>query len=320
MMRRMERVNRSATPSDGAAAGVGADDGDAAPDVAPAGALGTVDALLPPAMARKAEEVGAAKAAAPVARVFTLAVLGGAFIAFGASFATVATTGAADAVGFGPARVLTGLVFSLGLVLVVVAGAELFTGNNLLVMGWVSGRIRALAVLRNWLIVYVGNFAGSVGVAWLVYASGQYRSAEGAVGAQALDTATAKATLPWGEALARGVIANVLVCLAVWLCLSARSVTDKVLAVVFPITAFVAGGFEHSVANMYFLPVGLLIKGGAPDSFWATSGVERAAHHDLTWEAFAVDNLVPVTIGNLIGGAVLVGAVYALVYLRHPDA
>jgi formate/nitrite transporter len=279
-----------------------------------------VDALLPPEMARKAAVVGATKAAMPTARLFTLAVLGGAFIAFGASFATVASTGAGDAVGFGPARVLTGLVFSLGLVLVVVAGAELFTGNNLLVMGWVDRRISARAVLRNWVIVYVGNFAGAMGVAWLVYASGQYHSADGAVGAQAVETAAAKAALPWGEALVRGILANVLVCLAVWLCLSARSVTDKILAVVLPITAFVAGGFEHSVANMYFLPVGLFLKTAEPESFWASSGVDAASLHDLTWSAFLVDNLVPVTIGNLIGGAVLVGAVYALVYLRRPGS
>jgi formate/nitrite transporter len=274
------------------------------------------DALLPPTMARKAEDVGIAKASLPAVRMFTLAVLAGAFIALGGDFATIATTGAGETIGHGPARVLGGLVFSLGLVLVVVGGAELFTGNNLLVMAWAARRVRARAVLRNWAIVYAGNFAGALGTAWLVYASGQYRDGSGAVGRQALQIATAKASLDFDEALARGVLANVLVCLAVWLCLSARSVADKVLAIVFPITAFVAAGFEHSVANMYFLPAGLFIKSGAPDAFWETGGTSGDAYGDLTWGRFLGHNLVPVTIGNLIGGAVLVGLVYAFVYLR----
>jgi formate/nitrite transporter len=279
------------------------------PDEVPA-----IDALLPSAMARKAAEVGAAKARMPNLAVLTLSVLGGAFIALGAGFSTVATTGAGDAIGYGPARVLGGVVFSLGLVLVIVAGAELFTGNNLLVMAVVARRVRARALLRNWAIVYLGNLIGALGTAWLVYAAGQYRAASGAVGRQALEVAEAKATLPFGEAVARGVLANVLVCLAVWLCLSARSVTDKILAIILPITAFVAGGFEHSIANMYFLPVALLVKAGAPDAFWSEAGTSSDAFHELTWRHFIVDNLVPVTIGNVIGGAVLVGLVYAFVY------
>jgi formate/nitrite transporter len=150
--------------------------------------------------------------------------------------------------------------------------------------------------------------------AWIVYLSGQYRTGDGAVGKQALDVATAKASLPFGEALWRGVLANVLVCLAVWLCLSARTVTDKVLAIVLPITAFVAAGFEHSIANMYFLPIGLLVKGGAGSGFWAATGSSASDYGALTWRAYFVDNLVPVTVGNIIGGAVLVGVVYALAY------
>ncbi|MCC6226989.1 MAG: formate/nitrite transporter family protein [Microthrixaceae bacterium] len=278
-----------------------------------------LDALLPAAMARRAEAVGEAKAEMPALRMFTLAVLAGAFISFGAAFATVATTGAEARLGFGPARALGGVAFSLGLVLVVVGGAELFTGNNLLVMAWVSRRVRARAVLRNWAIVYVGNFVGALGVAGLVFASGQYRGAKGAVGRAAVETASAKVSLDLGSAFLRGILANVLVCLAVWLCFSARSVTDKVLAIVLPITAFVAMGFEHSVANMYFLPLGLLIKGAAPDGFWVESGVTAAEFPDLTWGAFLLDNLVPVTLGNLVGGAVFVGLVYAFVYLRDSD-
>jgi formate/nitrite transporter len=272
------------------------------------------DALLPPAMTRKAEDVGVAKATMPLVRMLVLAVLAGAFIALGAGFSTVATTGAQATIGYGPARVLAGIVFSLGLVLVVVGGAELFTGNNLLVMALVARRITARAVLRSWAIVYAGNLVGAMATALLVYATGQYRNGSGAVGVQALDTAVAKATIPFGEALARGVMANALVCLAVWLCLSARTVTDKIVAIVLPITAFVAAGFEHSIANMYFLPIGLFVKAGAPASFWAEAGTSPGAYADLTWGSFLVDNLVPVTIGNVLGGAVLVGVAYALAY------
>jgi formate transporter len=273
-----------------------------------------LDALLPPAMARKAEDVGVQKAAMPFPRLVVLSVLAGAFIGLGACLSTVASTGAEDSLGYGPARVLSGVVFSLGLVLVVVGGAELFTGNNLLVMAAVARRITPREVARNWVIVYAGNLAGAVATAWLVYLSGQYRSGSGAIGVSTMDTAAAKATLPFDEALVRGMLANALVCLAVWLCMSARTLTDKVVAVVFPVTAFVAAGFEHSIANMYFLPVGLFVKSGASDGFWAASGTTSGAYDELTWRAFAVDNLVPVTIGNVLGGAVMVGAVYALAY------
>jgi formate transporter len=273
-----------------------------------------LDALLPPGMARKAETIGVAKASMPAPRVLLLAVLAGAFIGLGACLSTVATTGSENAIGSGPTRVLAGLVFSLGLVLVVVGGAELFTGNNMLVMAVVARRLTVQAMLRNWAIVYAGNLVGAMGTAWLVYLSGQYRTDSGAVGRNALDTAAAKAALPFDEALVRGILANALVCLAVWLCMSARSVIDKVVAVVFPVTAFVAAGFEHSVANMYFLPIGLFVKAGAPDGFWSVSGTTADSYGGLTWRTFLLDNLLPVTIGNVIGGAVLVGLVYALAY------
>jgi formate transporter len=273
-----------------------------------------LDALLPPGMARRAAAIGVVKASMAVPRVLLLAVLAGAFIGLGACLSTVATTGSEDVIGSGPTRVLAGVVFSLGLVLVVVGGAGLFTGNNMLVMAVVARRLTVRAMLRNWAIVYIGNLVGAVGTAWLVYLSGQYRTDSGAVGRNALDTAAAKAALPFDEALVRGILANALVCLAVWLCMSARSVIDKVVAVVFPVTAFVAAGFEHSVANMYFLPIGLFVKAGAPDGFWSVSGTTADAYGGLTWRTFLLDNLVPVTIGNVIGGAVLVGLVYALAY------
>lgn len=275
-----------------------------------------VDALLPAEMAVKAEEIGVKKAAMDVISLFVLAVLAGAFIALGAVFSTTVAAGAAGAVPYGVARLLSGLVFSLGLVLVVVGGAELFTGNNLIVMAWASRKVSTPLLLRNWAVVYLGNFVGAFATAALLYLSGQYAFGDGSVGAAALATANAKAGLGFGQALVLGVLCNGLVCLAVWLSYSARSTTDKVLAVVPPITAFVAAGFEHSVANMYFIPVGLFIKAGAPESFWASVGKTPADFPELTWEHFLLNNLLPVTLGNVIGGALLVGAVYWFVYLR----
>jgi formate transporter FocA len=273
-----------------------------------------VDALLPPDVARRAEAVGVAKVAMPTGSLFVLAVLAGAFISLGAVFSTVVTAGGGMAPGL--ARLLGGLVFSLGLVLVVVAGAELFTGNALVVIATASRRVRMRALLRNWLIVYVGNFVGALlttlGVVW----SGIYERGDGAVGLRALETAAAKTSLAADEAMLLGIFANALVCLAVWLSLSARSVTDKVLAVIFPISAFVAAGFEHSIANMYFIPAGLLLRSWAPDSFWAMTGARPVDYPTVTWPDFLVGNLLPVTIGNIVGGAVLVGLVYWFVYLR----
>jgi formate/nitrite transporter len=254
-------------------------------------------------MAERAEDVGIAKATLPVGRMLPLAVLAGAFVAFGALFSTVVSTSGDGSIPYGPSRLLAGMVFSLGLVLVVVGGAELFTGNNLVVMAWASRRVTTWSVLRSWAVVYVGNFAGAVAVAWLVHQSGVLDSADGAVRERALDTAAAKTDLAFGQAVVRGVLANVLVCLAIWLCLSARSVVDKVAAIVLPVSAFVAAGFEHSVANMYFVPVGLFTGGAGSRS-------------GLSWERFLTKNLVPVTLGNLIGGVVLVGLVYWFVYLR----
>jgi len=276
-----------------------------------------MDALLPSEMARRAEEIGEAKAQLALATIFTLGVLAGAFISFGALFSTVATANAG--VSFGVNRLLGGLTFSLGLILVVVAGAELFTGNNLIVMAWASRRITLRDVLRNWVVVYVGNLMGAAGIAVLVFASGHYKSGDGAVAVRALDIGSTKTSLTIVEGLLLGVLANILVCLAVWLCFSARSVADKVLAIVFPITAFIAAGFEHSVANAYFVPEAMLIEQRASRSYLDGIGVSDGAYPNLTWERFITHNLVPVTIGNVIGGALLVGIVYWFVYLKPPS-
>ena len=270
-----------------------------------------LDALLPPEMAQRAEEIGAAKVAMDRGRLLALAVLAGAFIAFGGIFSTVALAGASGA-PWGATRVLAGVVFSVGLILVIVGGAELFTGNNLIVMAWAGGRVSTWALLRNWTLVYVGNFAGAVGIALLAFGGRLHEAGGGAVGATALGIAVAKLQLGFVQAVLLGILCNVLVCLAVWLAYSARSTTDRVLAIVPPIAAFVAAGFEHSVANMYFVPFALLVTSLDP-GFVGARGVDV---HALTWGGFLVRNLLPVTLGNVIGGALLVGGVYWFVYLR----
>ena len=270
-----------------------------------------LDALLPPEMARRAEELGTAKVAMEPGRLVALAVLAGAFIAFGAIFSTVALAGAGSA-PWGATRVLAGIVFSVGLILVVVGGAELFTGNNLIVMAWAGGGVGTLALLRNWILVYAGNFAGAVGIALLASGARLHEAGGGAVGATALGITVAKLQLGFVQAVLLGVLCNVLVCLAVWLAYSARSTTDRVLAIVPPIAAFVAAGFEHSVANMYFVPFALFLTWLDP-GFVAARGLDA---HALTWGGFLARNLLPVTLGNVIGGAALVGGVYWFVYLR----
>lgn len=276
----------------------------------------TLEALLPADIARKAEDIGVKKANMDSAGTLVLGILAGAFIALGAMFSTTVTAGSAGHVPFGVVRLLAGLVFSLGLILVVVGGAELFTGNNLIVMAWASRKISTGQLLRNWALVYVGNFVGAIATAGLVFLSGQYLFGNGAVGAAALATAQAKSGLGFGQAFVLGILCNGLVCLAVWLSYSGRTATDKILAVVPPITAFVAAGFEHSIANMYFLPLGLFIREGAPDSFWSQIGMTADHYPELTWTNFLAGNLVPVTLGNIIGGAGLVAAVYWFVFLR----
>lgn len=275
----------------------------------------SVDGFLPPKMALKAADAGVSKANMATFPMFMLAILAGAFIALGAIFATTATAGA-SVLPFGITKIIGGLVFSLGLILVIVAGAELFTGNNLIVMAWASGKVSTVALLRNWCIVYIGNFIGAFLTAIGLFLSRQYVFGGGLVGANALNIANAKVNLGFFQAVLLGIFCNALVCLAVWLCMSARTTTDKILAILFPITAFVAAGFEHSIANMYFIPIGLLIKDGAEPAFWTQTGLAAADFANLTWGNFFMANLLPVTIGNIIGGAGLVGLVYWTVYLR----
>jgi len=292
----------------------------------------TIDPLLPPAMAAKAEDLGVKKAALPILNMFMLAILAGAFIGIGAIFATTAAAGsmsvrdAAGAVTFttglpyGVVRVITGLVFSTGLILVIVGGAELFTGNNLISMAFASGKVTVQGLLGNWVVVYVGNFVGSILTAAIVFLGKQYIFGGGSIGLTALNIGELKSSYGFIQAVALGIMCNALVCMAVWLCYSARSTTDKILAIIPPIACFVAAGFEHSIANMYFIPEALFIKYGADAKFFEAIGKTAADFPNLTWANFFIKNLVPVTIGNIIGGAVMVGLVYWFVYLRKSKA
>jgi len=261
------------------------------------------DAYGPKEIAERIETIGVAKARLPLTAQLALGVLAGGFIGLGALYFTVVTSDAD--LSFAVSRVLGGVVFSLGLILVVAAGAELFTGNNLLVMAWASQRITTSELLRNWLIIYCANFAGALGLVLLVWLSNHWQMNGSAVGMQAVKIAAAKASLPFGDAFLKGILCNILDCLAVWLALAGRSVVDKIIAIVFPISAFVAAGFEHSIANMYFIPLGVLLK----DKL-AVSGVEN-----LTWLSLG-SNLIPVTLGNIMGGGVMVALVYFFIYQR----
>jgi len=271
------------------------------------------DAFPPPGMAAKAEGVGVKKAGLDLLTMFALAILAGAFIGVGAIFATTVLAGTST-LPYGVARLLGGLAFTTGLILVVVGGAELFTGNNLIIMAFASRKVSLGGLLRNWGIVYVGNFVGSIATAFIMFLSKQYTFGSGAIGITALSTGNAKCSLTFIQAIALGIMCNALVCMAVWLCFSARSTTDKILSIIPPIAAFVAAGFEHSVANMYFIPVALFI---STDTAWLSSLGDKAPKiASLTWGNFFIANLLPVTIGNIIGGAVMVGLVYWFAYLR----
>jgi formate/nitrite transporter len=268
-----------------------------------------MDAFAPAEIAALVRTRGVAKAKADVIPAFVLGVLAGAFIGLGAVLATL--VGTDSTLGFGLTRWLAGIAFSLGLILVVIAGAELFTGNNLMVMAVASKQVTAARLLRTWLIVYVGNFVGALSIVAMVMLAGWWTLDGKAVGSTALSIAAGKTALPFGTVFFRGILANALVCLAVWLATGGRSLTDKVVAIVPPVAAFVANGFEHSVANMYFIPMGLALK--RDSGLAATTDTSS-----LTIGGF-LRNLAASTLGNIVGGAILVGIVYWFVYLRPSD-
>lgn len=257
-----------------------------------------LDAYSPAQIAERVERAGVAKARLPWLQTVALGVLAGAFIAFGAMFFTLVTTD--TGMGFGPSRLLGGVAFALGLIMVVIAGAELFTGNALMVMALVDGRITAAELARNWTLVYLANFAGACGAAVLLFLADGLALGGGKVLANATSIAQAKVAVPAFAGFFRGILCNALVCMAIWLALGAREVTGKILAILFPISAFVALGFEHSIANIYFIVLGILL--GMP-------GVDFVG---------LAKNLVPVTLGNVVGGGGFVALAYWLCY-RSPS-
>ncbi len=269
----------------------------------------------PPDLAEDVSDALLDKVKLPLLRMGVLGILAGGYIAFGGLFATAALAGA-EALPHGVAQVLAGSVFLLGLVLVIVAGAELFTGNTLMSGLLVAGRLSAGPMLTAWSVVYAANLVGSLLIAVLVLAAGTHLGGDGAVGHAALKLAESKGSLGFGAAFASGILANMLVCLAVWVSYAGKTVADKVFAMLLPIAAFVAAGLEHSVANMYLIPYGWLVKTFAEPSFWQSAGLTAAAFPSVSAAGFAA-NLIPVTLGNIVGGF-LIATAYAVAYLRKP--
>ena len=277
-----------------------------------------VDPLPPPEIAKKSVEMGIMRSRIDFWSTLFLAVRGGAFIGLGAMIATVVGTGG-NTLPYGINKLLMGLVFSLGLILIIIGGAELFTGNALMIMAVLNKKIKLGKMLRNWVIVYLGNFVGGLILASLIFLTRQYTFSNGQLGLLALNIAEAKVSLAFWQALVLGIMCNTLVCLAIWMSYSARTTTGKILAIIPPITAFVAAGFEHSIANMYYMPIALLIKySGSPD-FFTEIGKTVSDFPNLTIKNFLVTNLIPVTIGNIIGGALLIGTIYWFIYLRNDN-
>ncbi|GAJ15060.1 unnamed protein product, partial [marine sediment metagenome] len=251
-------------------------------------------------IARKMVRIGKAKADLSTSRMFLLGILAGAFIGFGSELAIMITHDMPRYLGVGFTKFMFGSVFSVGLMLVIIAGAELFTGNNLILIGVLSREGNLGKMFRNWFWVYVANFLGSLLLVWVMFGTGLWKIGNFAVGAEALIIASEKVNLGWWEAFARGIGCNWLVCLAVWIATASKDITGKIFGIYFPVMAFVASGFEHCVANMYFIPMGLLLK--EDTTVVATAGLAGKLSN-LTLQRFFVNNLIPVTLGNIIGGS-----------------
>ncbi|MCU7724446.1 formate transporter FocA [Actinoplanes sp. KI2] len=270
--------------------------------------------LSPAQMARAAEDAAYAKATGRPAKSFLLGLTAGGYIALGFVFYTTSQVGAAALTWSGGARIVGGVVFATGLVLVVLTGAELFTSSTLTLTARASGRITWGQLFTNWGIVYVANFLGALTMVALVFVSGTWHNANGGWGAVVLKTSLAKLQHSFLEAFTLGILCNLMVCLAVWAAYSGRTTTDKILAVTMPIALFVSSGFEHSVANMFLVPLGLLIKNHAGAGFWSGAGLAKGDFADLTWSHFLLGNLVPVTLGNIVGGGVMIGILYWTIF------
>ncbi|MCG3460327.1 formate transporter FocA [Xenorhabdus bovienii] len=272
--------------------------------------------LFPPAvMAQIADDSGVYKVNKHPAVTYLSAIMAGVFISIAFVFYITATTGTSS-IPYGLAKLTGGICFSLGLMLVVIFGADLFTSTVLTIVSKATGRITWSQMLKNWINVYIGNLIGALFFVILMWQSGQYAVANGSWGLNVLQTADHKMHHTFIEALCLGILANLMVCLAVWMSYAGRSLIDKLFALILPVAMFVASGFEHSIANMFLIPFGIIIKNFAPTEFWAKVGATPEQFPQLTVSHFITDNLIPVTIGNIIGGAVLVGLIYWFMYLR----
>ncbi|WP_395755676.1 formate transporter FocA [Edwardsiella ictaluri] len=276
------------------------------------------DLLLPAAMAKVAEDAGVYKATKHPLKTFYLAITAGVFISIAFTFYITVTTGTAT-VPFGLAKLVGGICFSLGLMLVVVCGADLFTSTVLIVVAKASGRVTWKQLGLNWLNVYVGNLIGALFFVALMWFAGEYMVANGGWGLNVLQTADHKMHHTFVEAVCLGILANLMVCLAVWMSYSGRSLMDKMFAMVLPVAMFVASGFEHSIANMFMIPFAIVIKNFATPEFWQAVGAAPEQFSNLTVSHFITANPIPVTLGNIIGGGLLVGLTYWVIYLRGGD-
>lgn len=269
--------------------------------------------LTPSQMARAAEDAAFGKATSHQLKSFLLALTAGGYIALGFVFYVTSQVDASQ-MPYGAGKVLGGVVFSTGLALVVLTGAELFTSSTLTLTARASGRITTWQLLRNWIVVFVGNFIGALTIVALIYLGKTWEQAGGGWGAVVLDVSLKKVHHDFATAFVLGILCNLMVCLAIWAAYSGRTTIDKIVAVTMPIALFVASGFEHSVANMFMIPLGVLLKDFAGSGFWTASGLEQAAYADLTWANFLVDNLLPVTLGNIVGGGVMIGVLYWTIF------
>ncbi|MGK4476289.1 formate transporter FocA [Aeromonas molluscorum] len=274
------------------------------------------DCLKPEAIAALAEDITYAKATKPAYKVIPLAITAGAFIALAFIFYITVTTGAGD-MAWGMGKLIGGLCFSMGLILCVLLGAELFTSTTLTLVAKAAGRISWAQLFKNWGLVYFGNLIGGLLMVALIVISAQYTADNGQWGLNALNVAQHKLHHSFFEAVALGILCNLMVCLAVWMSFGARSATDKVMVMLLPVAMFVASGFEHSIANMFMIPVGIAIHALASPEFWQAIGQNPAQYADLTVSNFVFHNLIPVTIGNIIGGGVMVGLTYWFIFRRH---
>lgn len=274
-----------------------------------------IDELLPHQITEKADNIAYTKATKAFLSSFYLAITAGMFISLAFVFYITVTTGTEN-VAWGIQKLIGGLAFSMGLLLVVVVGGELFTSSTLTLIAKASRRITTAQMLKNWSVVYLGNFVGATFLVFLIFLSGLYLSDHGQWGLNALLTAQHKLHHTYTQAIALGMLCNIMVCLAIWMAFGARTITDKMFAVLLPVAMFVSSGFEHSIANMFMVPTGIMIQHFAPLEFWQAIGRSPADFADLTISSFVTDNLIPVTIGNIIGGGVIVGLMHWMIYLR----